>query len=51
MTADFRLVVHATEADAHEFAVHGAGDRLPKRGLADAGRADEAQNWRLALRG
>ena len=50
MAADFGLVVHAAEADAHEFAVHGARDRLAERGLADAGRADEAQDRRLALR-
>ena len=50
MAADFRLVVHAAEADADEFAVHGARDRLAERGLADAGRTDEAQDRRLALR-
>ena len=50
VAADLRLVVHAAEADAHEFAVHGARDRLAERGLADAGRADEAQDRRLALR-
>ena len=50
MAADFRLVVHAAERDAHEFAVHGARDRLAERGLADAGRPDEAQDRRLALR-
>ena len=50
MAADFRLVVHAAEADADEFAVHGARDRLAERGLADAGRSDEAQDRRLALR-
>ena len=50
MAADFRLVVHAAEADAHELAAHGARDRLAERGLADAGRTDEAQDRRLALR-
>ena len=50
VAADLGLVVHAAEADAHEFAAHGAGDRLAERGLADAGRADEAQDRRLALR-
>ena len=50
MAADFRLVVHAAEADAHEFAAHGARDRLAERGLADAGRPDEAEDRRLALR-
>ncbi len=50
MAADLRLVVHAAEADAHELAAHGAGDRLAERGLADAGRPDEAQDRRLAVR-
>ena len=50
VAADLGLVVHAAEADAHELAVHGAGDRLAERGLADAGRPDEAQDRRLALR-
>ena len=50
VAADLRLVVHAAEADAHELAVHRARDRLAERGLADAGRADEAQDRRLALR-
>ena len=50
MAADFRFVVNAAEADAHEFAAHRAGDRLAERGLADAGRPDEAQDRRLAVR-
>ena len=50
MAADLRFVVHAAEADAHELAAHGARDRLAERGLADAGRTDEAQDRRLALR-
>ena len=50
VAADLGLVMHAAEADAHEFAVHGARDRLAERGLADAGRTDEAQDRRLALR-
>src|SRR6202022_4010757 len=51
MATDFRLVVDATEAHPHEFAVHGARDRLAQRRLADAGRPDEAQDRGLALRG
>src|SRR5262249_58309772 len=51
MAANFRFVVDAAKADAREFTVHGARDRLPERGLADPGRADEAQDRRLALRG
>ncbi len=51
MAADFRLVVRAAEGDAHELSVHGARDRLAERRLADAGRSDEAEDRRLALRG
>ncbi len=51
VAADFRLVVDAAERHAHELPVHGARDRLAERGLADAGRTDEAQDRRLALRG
>ena len=50
MAADFSLVVNAAEADAHELSIHGARDRLAERGFADAGRPDEAQDRRLALR-
>ena len=50
MAADLGFVVHAAEADAHELAAHGARDRLAERRLADAGRADETQDRRLALR-
>ena len=49
MAADLGLVVHAAQADAGELAAHRLGDRLAERGLADAGRADEAQDRRLAL--
>ena len=49
MAADLGLVVHAAQADARELAAHGAGDRLAERGLADAGRSDEAQDRRLAF--
>ena len=49
MAADLGLVVHAAEADPHELAAHGARDRLAERGLADAGRADEAQDRALAF--
>src|SRR5262245_27656490 len=50
MAADFGFVVYAAERHAHEFPAHGACDRLPERRLADAGRTDEAQDRRLALR-
>ena len=49
MAADLRFVMDAAEADAHELAVHRARDRLAERGLADAGRPDEAQDGRLAV--
>ncbi len=44
MTTDLRLVAHATEGDAHELAARRLGDGAAERGLADAGRADEAQD-------
>ncbi len=50
MAADFRLVVHAAKRHTHEFPAHGARDRLAERGLADARRADKAEDRRLALR-
>ena len=50
MAADLGFVMHAAEAHADKFAVHGARDRLAERGLADAGRPDEAKDRRLAVR-
>ena len=44
VTADLRLIVHAAQRKANEFASGRLGDRPAKRGLADAGRADQAQN-------
>ena len=44
MAADLRLVAHAAERKPHELAVHRPRDRLAERGLADAGRADEAED-------
>ena len=49
MAANFGLVAHATEGHAHELAIRGAGDGLAKRGLADAGRPDQAQDRSLQL--
>ena len=49
MAANFGLVVYAAEADAYECLAHRAGDRLPQRSLADAGRAREAEDGCLAL--
>ena len=49
MAADLRLVVHAAEAQAHEFAPGRARDALAERGLADARRSDEAEDRALAV--
>src|SRR5215475_9556145 len=47
--ADLALVVHAAETDAYELAIHRPRDRLTKRRLAHSGRADKAQDRRLAM--
>jgi hypothetical protein len=44
MAADLRLVVHAAQTHAPELQAERFGDALPERGLADAGRTDEAQD-------
>src|SRR5690606_33560742 len=51
VAADLRLVPHAAERHAHELAARGIRDRLAERRLADAWRADEAQNGALELVG
>ena len=50
VAADFRLVAHAAERHAHELAAERLGDRARQRGLADAGRADEAEDRPLHVR-
>src|SRR5205085_6005540 len=50
MAADLRFVVDAAQAHAHEAAACRLGNALAKRGLADAGRTDEAQDRALTLR-
>ena len=50
MAADLGFVVHAAQAHAHELAAGRLGDALTERGLADAGRADKAQDRALAVR-
>ncbi len=50
VTADFRLVVKTAQACANELAAHGVRDALAERGLADAGRADEAEDRAVAVR-
>ena len=47
MAAQLGLVVHAAQAEPLELAAQRPGDRLAERRLADAGRADEAQDRRL----
>ena len=49
MAADLGLVMHAAEADALELEAEGARNALAERGLADAGRTDEAQDRAAAL--
>ena len=44
VAADLGLVTHAAERHAHEFAAGRFRDRLAERGLADAGRPDEAED-------
>jgi len=51
MTTDLGLIVDAAERQPHELAAERARDRLTQAGLANAGRADEAQDRRAqALR-
>src|SRR5205823_8053835 len=42
--ADLRLVSNAADRDADELAPERPRDRLPERGLADAGWSDEAED-------
>jgi hypothetical protein len=49
VAADLGLVAHAAERDAHELAARGPRDGARERGLADAGRADEAQDGPLSF--
>ena len=49
VAADLGLVAHAAERQAHELAAGRARDRLAERGLADAGRPDEAEDRALEL--
>ena len=49
VAADLGLVAHAAERQAHELAARRARDALGEAGLADAGRADEAEDRALEL--
>ncbi len=44
MTANLGLVAHAAQRHPYKLAVEAAGNALAERGLADAGRTDQAQN-------
>ena len=44
VAANLGLVAHAAEADADELAAHRGGDRAAEAGLADARRADQAED-------
>ena len=50
MAADLGFVMRAAEADPDEFPAGRASDALSERGLADAGRADKAQDRAAAAR-
>src|SRR4029453_16067125 len=49
VTADLGFVTNAAERLANELAAGGARDRAPERGLADARRADQAQDRAFQL--
>ena len=49
VAADLGLVAHAAQRHAHEVAAGGPRHRLAERGLADARRADQAQDRTLHL--
>src|SRR5262249_60700919 len=50
MAAYLSFVAHASERNAHKFAVHGIGNRTSKGRLAHTWRPDETQNRGFALR-
>jgi len=47
VAANLGLVMHATQRDAHELAAERVGDAAAKRGLADAWRANQAEDRAL----
>jgi len=44
MTADFRLILHATERDTNKLAAHSPGDGATEGGLADPGWSHQTKN-------
>ena len=50
MAADFCFIAHTTKGDTHKAPTsHAFGNRAPQRSFANAGRANEAQNWAALL--
>jgi len=49
VAADFGLVAHAAQGDAGELPAEGIGDAAAQGGLADTGRADQAEDRPLEL--
>ncbi len=49
MATDLGFVAHAAQRHTHEVAAGGARDRLAERGLADARRADQAEDRAFQL--
>ena len=49
MAANFRLVPHAAEGNAGEFAPQGVGHAFAQGSFADAGRADQAEDGAFEL--
>src|SRR5215471_20347687 len=49
MTADFGLVAHPAERNPYKLAAGRPRHRFAKRGLADARRPNQAQDWPLQL--
>src|SRR3546814_1738103 len=49
VTADLGFITHAAERHAHEVAAGRPRDRLAQAGLADAGRANQAEDRALQL--
>src|SRR5262249_39820954 len=49
VATDFGFIAHAAERHADELAAGGLGDGHAERGLAHAGRSDEAKNAALGI--
>ena len=51
MAANLRFIVDAAQGNARHFAVHALGNGIRDGSLADAGRADQAQDLGWHFRG